>query len=273
MGKTFKKFKKHNDLFVLLAVILLSALIFFFSTKKNSSNDFFSGPISNALYYTYDIIDYPIKLSSKIYTNYIDLISVKKNNENLKKTISILKYKLNKDEVFHIENKKLKAILNIKNNIMPGKTIIALVTIHNIGSWFQSFYIDKGSKNGINVGDGAVSYNGVTGRVIWVGKNLSKAIPITNPKCAFSVVDAKTGVIGIAEGIGNGYLKMKFVFSSQKINKGDKILTSGLGGVFTAGLLVGYVTSVKSSVYNIFKKITIMPHKNLFNSKYVLIEK
>ncbi|MHB1665405.1 MAG: rod shape-determining protein MreC, partial [bacterium] len=127
--------------------------------------------------------------------------------------------------------------------------------------------------NGINVGEGIVSESGVMGRIIETERYSSKAIAITNPKCAFSVVDAKTGVVGIAKGIGNGYLKIKFVFSTQKANIGDKILTSGLGGVFTAGLSVGNIIKVTSKPYDIFKKIIVEPHKNLFNSKNVLIER
>ena len=270
MGRTFKKIRKYMDLIVILIVIAVAALIFFISSNRNQYKGVFSGFISGSVYYVSKVINYPLEFSSDIFRHYIYLVSVKKSNEKLKGEVSILKYNLNKDKVLEIENRDLKKLLNIRN-IISHKTVAATVTMHGIQSWFGSFYINKGKKNGISVGDGVVSYGGILGRVIATYAHSSKVIPITNPKCAFSVVDAKTRVMGIAEGIGNGYLKMKFVFSSQKVNPRDKILTSGLGGIFTAGLLVGRVIFVKSKSYNIFKKIVIKPHKNLFNSKYVLV--
>ena len=274
MGKFTKKLKlkKHKDAIVLAAVILISVIIYLFSVKGTGFGGVFSNFIGNKVYLLYKAVDYPVAVSEKIYKNYIDLISVKRKNLKLKEELKKVEFKYNRYRYYAIENKELKSLLFLKNSI-SRKSVAAKVILHGIEGWFYGLYINKGAKNGITVGDGVISYDGVVGRVVYAGRGRSKVIPITNPKCVFSVVDANTGTMGIAKGAGNGYLQMRFVFNSKKINKGDKILTSGLGGVFTSGIYLGKVVSVIKKSYDIFKRITIAPYKNLFNEKYVLVEK
>ena len=274
MGKFTKKLKlkKHKDAVVLLAVILISSAVYLFSVKGIGFGGAFSDFIGNKVYLVYETVDYPIAVSEKIYKNYIDLISVKRNNLRLKEELKKLEFKYNRYRYYAIENRELKSLLFLKNSI-SRKSAAAKIILHGIEGWFYGLYINKGTKNGITVGDGVISYDGVVGRVVYAGRGRSKVIPITNPKCVFSVIDANTGTMGIANGAGNGYLQMRFVFNSKKINKGDKILTSGLGGVFTSGIYVGKVVSVIKKSYDIFQRVTIAPYKNLFNEKYVLVEK
>ncbi|MHB1661959.1 MAG: rod shape-determining protein MreC, partial [bacterium] len=203
---------------------------------------------------------------------YIAVLSVKSENIELQSKLKKIKFKLNHYREYRIENRELKTLLFLKSSISKS-SVPAVIMFHGIEGWFYSLYINKGKKDGIKNGDGVISYGGVIGRIVYAGDSHSKVIPVTNPKCVFSVMDANTGTMGIAQGIGNGYLKMRFVFNSKQVNAGDKILTSGLGGVFTPGIYVGRITSVKKKGYNIFQRITIIPYKNLFNGKYVLVEK
>ena len=274
MGKFAKKFKlkKHKDAIVLLGVILISLAVYLFSAKGTGFGGVFSDFIGNKVYLVYETVDYPIAVSEKIYKNYIDLISLKRKNLRLKEELKKIKFKYNRYRYYAIESRELQSLLFLKNSI-SRKSVAAKIILHGIEGWFYGLYINKGTKNGIALGDGVISDDGALGRVVYAGRGRSKVIPITNPKCVFSVIDANTGTMGIANGIGNGYLNMRFVFNSKKINKGDKILTSGLGGVFTSGIYVGKVVSVIKKNYDIFQRVTIAPYKNLFNEKYVLVEK
>jgi rod shape-determining protein MreC len=274
VGKFIKKLKlkKHKDAIVLLIIIAISASIYILSANGFKFGGLFSDFISDSVYSIYKAVDYPVGISEKLYKNYIDLVSVKEQNKKLKSELKKIKFKLNLYKAYDIENRNLKAILFLKSSINK-KSVPAAVLLHGIEGWFYSLYINKGAKDGIENGDGVISYGGVVGRVAYAGRRRSRVIPITNPKCVFSVIDANTGTMGIAQGIGNGYLKMRFVFNSKKVDKTVKILTSGLGGVFTPGIYVGRVILIRKKSYNIFQRITIIPYKNLFNGKYVLVEK
>ncbi len=274
MSKFIKnlKLKKHKDALILLIIIIISVSVYALSLKGVKFGGLFSDFIGGAVYRVYEIIDYPIGGAEKLYKNYVNLLSVKERNEKLKRELKTIKFKLNRYENYGIENNNLKALLFLKSSIVK-RSIPAEILFHGIEDWFYSLYINKGTKDGIENGDGVISYDGVVGRVVYAGRTGSRVIPATNPKCVISVIDANTGTMGIVQGTGNGYLKMRFVFNSKKIGKGDKILTSGLGGVFTSGLYVGRVVSVVRKSYDIFQRITVIPYKNLFNVKYVLVEK
>lgn len=266
------KLKKYKDVIVLFIVILISASIYILSIKGIKFGGLFSNFIDSSMYSIYKVVDYPLNVSEKLYKNYIEILSVKSENRELRSKLKKIKFKLNLYREYGIENRELKALLFLKNSITK-KSIPAVIIFHGIEGWFDSLYINKGKKDGIKNGDGVISYSGVVGRVIYAGRSHSKVIPVTNPKCVFPVVDANTGTMGIAQGIGNGYIKMRFVFTSKKADVGDKILTSGLGGVFTPGIYVGRIATVKKKSYDILQRITIIPYKNLFNDKYVLVEK
>jgi rod shape-determining protein MreC len=220
----------------------------------------------------YEAADYPVSISEKFYKKYINVLSVKEQNRKLKSELKRLQFKINRYRGYGIENRNLKALLFLKNSITK-KSVPAEIMFHGVQDWFYSLYLNKGTKEGVGNGNGVISADGVIGRVVYAGRRRSRVIPVTNPKCVFSVIDADTGTMGIAQGIGNGYLKMRFVFNSKKINKGDEILTSGIGGVFTSGIYAGRVISVIKKNYDIFQRIIIMPYKNLFNDKYVIVEK
>lgn len=265
------RLKKHKDIIVLFILIVISVILYVFSVNGSKFGGLFSDFIGSSLYNTYRVADYPLNLSERLYENYLNVLSVKSDNKLLKAKIEFARYKLNKYKAYQIENEKLKALLFLRK-ALHKKSISATVTFHGIEGWLNSFYINRGRKDGIQVGTGVFSYSGVVGRVVYETDNYAKVIPITNPRCIFSVVDANTGTLGVARGLGNGYIKMRFVFNSQKIDVGDKILTSGLGGVFASGINVGKVFAVNRKSYKIFQKITIIPYKNLFNAKYVLVE-
>lgn len=266
------RFKKHIDSIILSAVILVSAFFYILSLNGVKFTGLFSGFISNSAYGIYRVVDYPVFLTEKVYRNYMDILQVKKKNRILKARLNVLELNLLKDKSYRAENEKLKSALSLKGSLKL-KLIPASVSYHGLEGWFKSLYIDKGTRDGVAVGDGVISSGGVVGRVIETGDSGSRVVPITNPACVIPVIDADTGTMGIAQGIGGGLLKMRFVLNYKKIKKGDRILTSGLGGFFSAGLPVGRVYSVGKGGNGIFRKTLIIPRRDLFDTNYVFVEK
>lgn len=273
MSRFFKKLKlkKHKDAIFLLAVIIISALIYSIS-PGGIFGGYFSGIVSDSVHGVYTVLDYPVKAIGNSYDNYIALLSVNKENKLLRGKLQVLEQEIEKYKFYGTEDKKLRTLLSLKESV-KRKVIPARVTFHGIRGWLDSVDIDKGTEDGVKIGDGVISYGGVVGRVIMTSYETSRVIPMTNPSCIFSVIDVETGTMGIARGIGNGFVKMKFVFDYKKVNVGDDIATSGIGRVFPPGITVGKVSSVKKEGYEIFQNIVIAPQKDLFNYKYVLIEK
>ena len=78
-------------------------------------------------------------------------------------------------------------------------------------------------------------------------------------------------VAGIVSGTGQDFCDMKYVPIATKVEVGDKVLSSGLGGIFPKGLVVGTVTNVKKKKQGLFQEITVTPKADLARLEEVLV--
>ncbi len=136
------------------------------------------------------------------------------------------------------------------------------------GNWFDRFTIDKGTNDGVKKGDTIVQaieieqgvvVEGIVGRVIDVGSNWSKIVTVVDElsRLSFKIVRTQDGGV-ISGGLDSSITG--FLFDHQAdIIKGDKIMTSGLGGVYEKDIYVGEVSEVTSGDNDLMKEIKVNP--------------
>lgn len=142
-----------------------------------------------------------------------------------------------------------------------------------------SVIIDKGSAAGIKKNMPVLSGSGMVGRVSEVNRTNSKVELLSNSsesanKFAVSITNKSGQVInGVITGYNSGSnrIEMGNVTSKKKIQRGDKVVTSGLGGVMPAGLYVGTVTTTGTSDYGLASKITIKPAADISDLSVVSV--
>ncbi len=146
--------------------------------------------------------------------------------------------------------------------------IEAQITGKEPGNWYHRFDIDKGTRDGIKIGDSVVQgikldqntvIEGIVGRVIDVGSNWSKVITIIDEqnKISFKILRTQDGGIinGSIDGIISGYL----FDDKADVIKGDKLFTSGLGGGFIKDIYIGEIEDISSGEEEMVKTIKINP--------------
>jgi rod shape-determining protein MreC len=125
------------------------------------------------------------------------------------------------------------------------------------GAWIN---VDKGSFDGVEVGMPVIVSQGIlVGRVEEVYPKSSKILLLTSPQSSVNAVDLETGSRGIVKGSFGLGVYMDMITQSDVINVGDSIVTSGLGGNFPKGLLIGKITEVKLSQDKLFQQALISP--------------
>jgi rod shape-determining protein MreC len=112
---------------------------------------------------------------------------------------------------------------------------------------------------------------GVIGHVIHSSPNSSKVLLITDGRSAVDSLFQETRESGITVGTGENICEMKFVPISAKINLGDKVISSGLGGVFPKGLVVGRVVDIVKQSQELFQDIMVEPSADLSNIEEVIV--
>jgi len=164
----------------------------------------------------------------------------------------------------HYENNRLRRMLDfdlrIPYRLVPAKVIGLKPTPHS-----RSIEINAGLAKGINVNMPVVTADGIVGKTITVSKKTSIVQLLTDHNCKVSVIDQKTRAMGIARWQGGKLLEMGDVPIESKVAVGDTVISSGLGGIFPSGLMVGVVIFSQNREGNLFKDVLVKPAVD-FNS-------
>ena len=141
----------------------------------------------------------------------------------------------------------------------------AFPTGYSPGRWLSTEWlhsdcrINRGRKDGVVQDAPVINENGVVGRAIDVTRASAKVLLISDPNSSIGGLNEKSRDLGVVVGGGLENLKMKYVVPSAKIEVGDVILTSGIGGIFPKGIPIGKVKKVQMRDYDIFKQVEIEP--------------
>jgi len=198
-----------------------------------------------------------INYFNDIQEGYIDLIGVKRENDRLRDEIK----KYQSLSVTYREalatNTLLRKLLDFKEEL-PQPTVTARIIGRDPSQWFKTFSIDHSSSDGVSKGMPVVTADGVVGQILDGGNRRAKVLEAIDPNSAIEVLIQDTRTQGIIKGTGDSY-RLHYVLKNNKVNRGDLLITSGLGGVFPKGLPVGIVSSVVSNRRGMFLDIEVKP--------------
>ena len=225
------------------------------------------------------IIDFPLSFVSGSLNNVHDLLNTQDENNYLKSKVTDLEQTKARNSSLEDENKQLKSALKVKNTLTDYNIIQASVISRSPDSWTDLLVINKGSTSGLRKNMAVMSGGGIIGRLIEVNAATAKVELITtSDKSAnrFAVeAQAVNGkkVHGIITVIGNKTLAFTQAVDSEKLKRGAKIYTSGLGGNSPKGLLVGTISTTTHDTFGLSDLIKINPAGELNDPSVVSVIK
>jgi rod shape-determining protein MreC len=193
-----------------------------------------------------------------------------KENINLQKEMDLLNRKMVEFKEIYQENKRLEKLLSFKHKL-PFSTVAARVIGRDSSNWISALIIDKGSKDNLRVGMPVIGGVGLVGKLVEVGSSTSRVLLIndSNFKVAALIQDSRDE--GIVSGSLGGKCRMYFLSLESEVKTNDRVITSGLGGVFPKGLLIGRVIDVDIDASGLMKNCLIEPTTDLSRLEEVLI--
>jgi rod shape-determining protein MreC len=197
-------------------------------------------------------------------------------NERLRNTVAAL-------EEQKLENARLQSLVNFAQ-----ATKLKALGAHVIGrptQWARVITLDRGSADGIQAGMpvvgslGAVPQHateasasgGLIGQTVLVTAHTASVRLITDQGSGVSAMVQANRAEGIVHGTIEGSLKLDFVSHETTVKAGDVVITSGMGGVYPKGLLIGEVTKVNNQPASLYQDITLSPSANLSNFEEALV--
>lgn len=189
---------------------------------------------------------------------------LKSENEQLKNENTNLQKQIRDMEGLSSENGKLRQMLNLKNEQTSIEMMAASVSAKDPSNWFAGFTINRGEKDGIKKNQAVVNANReLIGQILEVSSNFAEVITILDSDSSIGAEIKRSSEIGIIEGDANlrysGMCRLGYIPRDTDIRPGDFVETSGLGGVFPKGLLIGTVVEIYDENSTMSKAATIEP--------------
>jgi rod shape-determining protein MreC len=193
-----------------------------------------------------------------IQENYLTMSGFKLENERLRKRIQTLEVERQKLLEAEATHRKLQQLLDFRAQL-PTKALTASIIADSASSWFQGCVLDKGSADGVHKNMAVVTPLGVVGKVVSTSTRSAKVILLTDANSGIDVLIQRTRSRGIVSGSLENGLVLKYMKRSEDIQVGDRLITSGLDGVFPKGLMVGTVTKVNKQNLGLFQFVEVLP--------------
>ena len=198
-----------------------------------------------------------------ITANPTTLEGLRQQNEELRQMLAEM------DE-YRQEVDRLRGLLDMKQvSAVTGP--IAHVIGRSTNAWDQSVTIDLGSEDGVVSGMTVMSSTGVIGQVSRASEHTSTVRLLTDPNSGAAVMVQSSRANGIVRGSLNGLLYLEDIDEDKLPVEGDVILTSGLGGSYERGLIVGAVASVGDSASSASGRIIINPNASVDMLEEVIV--
>jgi rod shape-determining protein MreC len=205
---------------------------------------------------------------------YVDTISaIKISEEETHKKLLLQSQRANQVEALTLENTRLRQLLSLKETLKtPAQA--AEVLYDAIDPYSRKVIVNKGSVHAVQIGSPVLDELGVLGQVVRVFPLTSEVTMIIDREQTTPVLNTRTGVRSVVYGNSSAHgdsLELRFISGNADVLAGDVLTTSGVDGVYPAGLQVAKIDKVERRADSGFAKIVCTPKANVLGAKHVLI--
>lgn len=240
--------KKTGIVGIIITVIILIILVFI-SNMNLENLSYIENAVSTVVMPIQNGLTY---LKNKItgnHTFFEDINKLQQENEELKTRNAELEKSLREFEIVKNENTTLKEYLNLSEQYANYETKAAYIINKDYSNYSNIFIINVGAKDGIKPNMTVISEKGLVGYVISTTDNTSKVQTIVDTASTVSATLSSSKDNLICKGTleESGSLRATYIPTTATLVQGDKIETSGMGGIYPKGIHIGTIKKVVST--------------------------
>ena len=209
---------------------------------------------------------------AEIFTEHDALVE---ENEKLKNELASVNQALRNAEIYKQENERLLEMLEIKADRQDFVFESALIVANEQSGYSHTLTLNKGSLSNVKKRDVVMTADGFVGYVSELGTTWCKVTTVLDSSCEVGALITRTQDIGVLEGefslAANGNCKVSYLANDVALNSGDSVVTSGIGGVFPSGIIIGNIVEIKPESHGISQYAVVEPAVDFNDLKNVFI--
>lgn len=216
-------------------------------------------------------------LAFRAVSDYVTTVeSAVSSEEAARRKLILQSQRANQVEQLNLENAQLRKLLSLRDRLATP-SLAAEVLYDAADPYTRRVVIDKGLAHGIAPGSPVIDESGVLGQVTRVHPLISEVTLVTDGEQAIPVINTRTGVRGITYGdagrLGSGGLELRYMAANADVQPGDLLTTSGVDGVYPAGIPVAKVAKVERRPDSAFARIVCVPQALVDGARHVMVLK
>ncbi|WP_080996439.1 rod shape-determining protein MreC [Thiopseudomonas alkaliphila] len=219
----------------------------------------------------YQVAEWPLQVWHDLDQRFSSRRQLLEENQQLKAEALQMQRRLLKQANIIEQNVRLRELLN-SSALIDEKVVVTELIGEDPNPYAQRILINKGSREGVFLGQPVLDATGLMGQVVEVMPYSSRVLLITDAAHSTPVQVNRNGLRAIASGVGQSdLLELRYVAETADIKEGDLLVTSGMGQRFPAGYPVAVVTQVNRDAGQPFAVIKAVPTAALKRSRYLLL--
>ncbi|SDQ46268.1 rod shape-determining protein MreC [Virgibacillus subterraneus] len=271
-------FQKKRLFILLIGIIILVAMIGFSLRDRDN----LSTPeqfIKDTVGWAQNIIHTPVNYVTTIFTNIDDIKNTYNENQLLREKLAQYKSLVYEVQEIKEDNDELRETLNKTKSIQDYNPIQATVMSRSPEQWIEQVTINKGIQDGVKENMAVITAEGMVGKIQTVSQ-FTSTVKLLSGFDQFNRISAtisqeeSNDIFGLIEEYDDesNNLLFKIIEESNKdIEKGELVVSSGMGGVFPAGLPIGTVKEVKPDQYGLTRTALIEPAADMYEINNVIV--
>ncbi|OUM87235.1 MAG: rod shape-determining protein MreC [Bacillus thermozeamaize] len=269
--------KIGRTLILILLGIMLAAALIGMTAGTRMTLSFPEKVFKDVLTWTQDQLNKPARAVAGLFQDMSGMFQLYEENQVLKKSLEHYAQLAAENEELRAQNKRLKEMLDYQQKENNYTLKLARVVARDPDRWMNNvLVIDLGEKDGVRPNMAVITPRGVIGKVVQVSHssaNVQLITDVENGSRVSAVVQGPSRAIGVIDGYDaqQGTLILSKVPLEDAIEPGQRVVTSGFGGIFPPGLLIGTIESVQTGENGLSLEARVRPAADLVHLDEVFV--